>query len=178
MLILVNDLLDVSIIESGKLELDIKDGNLIEVLDERIELCSIFAQNKNIKVEKDYTKFSYLPVIKFDSNRISQVIDNLLSNAIKYSPKGANVFVKLKTENNNVIIQFKDEGQGISKENQSKLFAEFETAGSVPTGGEKSIGLGLAIVKKIVQAHNGSISVNSEVGKGSTFSFNLPVEFV
>lgn len=172
MLTLVNDLLDVSIIESGQLTLRLQSGNLNDLLGTRLKIIQISADAKDIAIQHSLKS---VPDSRFDSNRIGQVIDNLLGNAIKFSPSGSTVFVSLTANQQDVVVDVRDEGPGLSSEDQSKLFGEFQRLSAQPTNGEKSTGLGLAIVKKIVEAHQGQVSVKSELGKGSTFSFSLPL---
>ena len=117
-----------------------------------------------------------IPDLVFDPDRIGQAIDNLVSNAIKYSPHGSIVHVTLAQKDNEAQISVQDEGPGLSEEDQSKLFGAFQKLSATPTDGEKSTGLGLSIVKKIVEAHNGSVEVWSQLGSGSTFSFTIPLE--
>ena len=109
-----------------------------------------------------------------DSSRIAQVIDNLINNAIKYSQEGSNVYISIDREEDAVRLSVRDEGPGISEDDQTRLFGEFQKLSAQPTAGEKSTGLGLAIVKKIVEAHGGSVKVESQLGSGSTFSFAIP----
>ena len=104
------------------------------------------------------------------------MVDNLLSNAIKFSPTGSNVHITLSQKSNHARIDVRDEGPGLSEEDQSNLFGTFQKLSAAPTGGEKSTGLGLSIVKKIIEAHHGGIEVQSQVGSGSTFSFRIPLE--
>ena len=172
MLILLNDLLDISVIESGKLELRFKSGQLKQSIEERIRLNEIIAQKKGIMI---HTKLSEMPEAIFDSERIGQAVDNLISNAIKFSSSGSKIHVILDRKGNMAKVSIQDEGPGISSEDQLKLFGEFQKLGNQPTGGEKSTGLGLAIVKKIIEAHGGSVGVESQIGKGSTFSFTIPL---
>lgn len=110
-----------------------------------------------------------------DLNRILQIFDNLMSNAIKFSPRDSVIYVILSQENNMVRVSIRDEGPGISKDEQSKLFGEFQRLSPRPTNGEPSTGLGLAIVKKIIDAHKGILDVDSQPGSGSTFSFRIPI---
>ncbi|MBF0506376.1 MAG: response regulator [Nitrospirae bacterium] len=173
MLTLVNDLLDISVIESGKLDLKFKRGSLKDLLEDRAKLGSVIAGRKNIRV---HTAYSDVPEVLFDCNRIAQVVDNLLGNAIKFSPSGSNIHIALSRENDMAKVSVRDEGPGIAASEQSKLFGEFQRLSAQPTGDEKSTGLGLAIVKKIISAHNGGLEVDSKVGEGSTFSFTLPLE--
>ena len=172
MLNLVNDLLDVAIIESGKFDLHIETADLQVVIKERLELLDWVASKKMIKL---HAQFDAALVFQFDSNRIGQVIDNLLSNAIKFSPPHTSVFINCVINNGNVDILIKDNGQGIPENEQDSLFGTFAKTSVRPTDGEKSTGLGLAIVKKIVEAHQGSIKVQSTMGEGSTFVVTLPV---
>jgi signal transduction histidine kinase len=172
MLNLVNDLLDVSVIESGKLELKRQPGSLKVLIEERIHINSILAKNKQMKLHES---LATVPEVSFDYSRIAQVVDNLISNAIKYSPSGSNIFVSLNQQGMKAQISVRDEGPGIEPEEQKRLFGEFQRLSTKPTGGEKSTGLGLSIVKKIVEAHNGTTAVESQPGAGSTFTFILPI---
>jgi len=170
---LVNDLLDVSVIESGKLTLRLTRGSLKDLLKERLKIMMIAGQKKEINLHTDLQDVSNFD---FDRDRIAQVLDNLLSNAIKFSPTGSKVHITLSQTSNHAQIDVRDEGPGLSEEDQSKLFGTFQKLSAAPTGGEKSTGLGLSIVKKIIEAHRGSIEVKSQVGSGSTFSFRIPLE--
>lgn len=172
MLTLIEDLLDVSVIESGKFDLRLETGNLSDLIDFRVMLQEKTAQSKNILLCRNLAN---IPEIKFDADRISQVIDNLVSNAIKYSESGTKVQISCAKEDNTIVFAVQDEGRGIPVEDQKKLFGTFEKLSVRPTGDERSTGLGLAIVKKIVEAHKGQINVESEVGKGSTFAVLLPM---
>lgn len=172
MLSLVNDLLDVSVIESGKLELHATPGSLKDTLEERLKIITVIADRKGISIKAN---FAPVPDVVFDSNRISQVIDNLVSNAIKFSPSNSAIHITLAEAGNGVRVSVEDEGPGIPPEDRARLFREFQRLSAQPTAGEKTTGLGLAIVKKIVDAHGGSLDVESEVGRGSIFSFTMPL---
>ena len=173
MLALVNDLLDTSIIESGRLELQLKKESLEKLIKDRLKIYDFIAKKKNITI---HTKFSKILDTLFDPNRIAQVFDNLLSNAIKFSPQASNIYVVLNQNGKMSKVSVRDEGPGISEEDQSRLFGDFQRLSAQPTGGEKSTGLGLAIVKKIIDAHNWTMEVDSKVDSGSTFSFLLPTK--
>ncbi|MBF0224991.1 MAG: hybrid sensor histidine kinase/response regulator [Desulfobacterales bacterium] len=173
MLDLVNDLLDVSVIESEGMRIKSKKGNLKDLVYERVKINEILAQKKEIDIIAFLEETSD---IYFDALRMSQAIDNLLSNAMKYSQTGSKIFVDLVQEENNIKIIVTDEGMGISEEDIPKLFKPFPMLDIVPTGGERSTGLGLSITKKIIEAHKGSITVESHVGMGSKFIISLPVQ--
>lgn len=113
----------------------------------------------------------------FDVTQIQRVMDNLVSNAAKFSNRGSKITISIDSRDNRLIFEVTDEGQGIPESEMPKLFSEFGRTSVQPTEGEKSTGLGLAIAKRIVEQHGGEISVESEVGKGSTFSFWIPVIF-
>jgi len=174
MLNLVNDLLDVSIIESGRLDLKLKPGSLKDLIEERIKVNEILALKKNMTLQVSPDN---VPKFLFDSNRIAQVIDNLIGNALKFSPPGSNIYITLVMQEGKFAkVSVRDEGPGIPSEEQAMLFGEFHRLSTQPTGGEKSTGLGLNIAKKIVETHGGSISVQSRIGRGSTFTFKLPMK--
>jgi two-component system, sensor histidine kinase and response regulator len=172
MLNLVNDLLDVSVIESGKLQLQIKKSSLKKLIEERVHLYETVAQKKNITLTMELND---IPEFQFDPDRISQVLDNLITNAIKFSSKGKIVKIKLKADEKFVKVLVCDEGPGISVEDQAKLFKDFPQLTSKPTGGESSTGLGLAIAKKMLEYHGSSLQIESMLGKGAIFSFELPL---
>jgi len=172
MLALVNNLLDIRVIESGNLELQVRQDSLQEVLTERIRIYRNLAKEKSIHI---IDSFSDVPSFSFDRNKIAQVVDNLLGNAIKFSPPGTRVTISLGADSNVARVGIQDEGSGIPEEDQAKIFGEFQRSRTRPTGGEKSTGLGLAIAKKIVEAHHGTLGVRSLAGWGSLFTFTLPL---
>jgi len=172
MLAMINDLLDISRIESGNMQLSQTNGSLNKLIFERIQLIKLQADKKHITIHKD---FSPIADVAFDSQRLGQAIDNLITNAIKFAPIGSNVFLKLEQEGELVKFSVTDEGPGIPREEQHLLFSEFHRLSIRPTAGETSTGLGLAIAKKIIEAHNGTIEFETQEGMGSTFSLILPV---
>ena len=173
MLILVDDLLDVSVIESGKFDLNKIPGNLSVILQERAELMAINAKNKNITLT---TALDEVPDLPIDVDRMRQVIDNLLSNAVKFSLSGTTVRLACGQRDDDLVFSVADQGPGIAQEDLDKLFGVFQKLDNQPTAGERSTGLGLSIVKRIVDAHGGKILVESEVGKGSSFTVTIPIE--
>ena len=173
MLTLVDNLLDVAVIESGRFDLKITEENISSLVGERIELMAKNAERKEIRLIADLQKVTDS---LFDADRMRQVVDNLLSNAIKFSPSGSVVNVACGQAGRILDITVTDQGPGIPSEDLDRLFDTFEKLSAQPTGGEKSTGLGLSIVKSIVDAHGGEIEVDSEVGRGTTFIVHLPVE--
>ncbi len=174
MLSLLNDLLDISKIESGNIDLVLKKVDYQEFVNRNIKLNKTIAEKKNISIEL-YCEPT-LSEIDIDNQKIDQVLNNLLSNAIKYSEPETTVKVLITKEDNFFLTRVIDRGQGIPENELPELFKEFTRTSVQSTAGEKSTGLGLAIVKNIVEAHRGKIDVTSKVGNGSTFSFTLPVE--
>jgi len=173
MLNLVNNLLDISKIEAGKLELEKTEENYLVFLEDNLSLNRIIAKEKDINIETDYTED--IPPLQFDKTKITQVLNNLLNNAIKFSDEGSVITVKVEADQNFVTTKVIDQGPGIPESDQTKLFTEFQKGSVKAPKGERGTGLGLAIAKKIVEKHDGKIGVKSKVGKGSTFYFSLPI---
>lgn len=169
---LVNDLLDISAIESGNLNLDLVPTNLAELIRQNVDLNKSLAKRKQIELQAE---IGSLPTLILDPNKIEQVMNNLISNAIKYSPPGSVIGIRAKRQGDQVRVSVADQGPGIPEAERQKLFQPFGRTGVPTTGGEKSVGLGLMIVKRIVQAHGGEIDVESDLGKGSVFTFSLPI---
>ncbi len=173
MLELLGDLLNISMIESGHLNLCLKNDSLAALVEERLRVHRFLAEKKNIVLHASLAK---LPPFAFDASRIGQAIDNLLSNAIKFSPPDKNIHIALEDADGHAKFSVRDEGPGLSEEDQGKLFGPFQKLANRPTGDEPSHGLGLAITKKMVEAHHGRLSVESAPGAGSTFSFEIPMQ--
>jgi signal transduction histidine kinase len=173
MMNLLNDLLDIATIESGKIDLQPTPVAMRPYLKEIEHYHRLLAEHKKIHLLTEVA--DTIPMVLFDKERIRQVLNNLLSNAIKFSP--VYTIVRLTVHPTPAGIEFSviDQGQGIRVEEQSKLFAAFQRTSTKPTAGEHSTGLGLSICKKIVELHGGTIGVESEVGRGSRFFFTLPI---
>ena len=170
---LINNVLDFQKIEAGKVEPDIKEYDLNEVVLQTGREMDILAKEKGlgftVKIDKS------IPRIKFDKDRIVQVLTNLLSNAVKFTEKGG-VFVGTAREDNMAHVMVEDTGPGIQAEDIHRLFQTFERLGDDDGKRRGGTGLGLAISKEIIQAHNGKIWAESRFGKGSTFHFALPIK--
>ncbi len=173
MLGLVDDLLDVTTIEAGRLTLDRQPSDLGQLLADNVTLSRTLAARKDIAIE--LATATGLPPVALDPRRIEQVLNNLVGNAIKFSPAGRKVVVSAVSEGDAVIISIADQGPGLPASDLPNLFKPFARATARGTAGEKSTGLGLAIVRKIVEAHGGRIWVETELGRGATFFVSLPV---
>jgi signal transduction histidine kinase len=173
MLNMVDDLLDVAKIESGKLHLDVQPTDLKSLIERNLSLNRILAAKKQIELR--FQPELNIPEIELDAGKIDQVLNNLTSNAVKFSPPNSTVDIYLTSHGDRVTVCVKDNGPGIPSAEIDKLFKPFTQTSVRSPNGEKSSGLGLAIARKIIQGHNGKIWVDSQVGKGSAFYFSLPV---
>lgn len=173
MLRLIHDLLDVSAIESGHLALVRRNIDLKAFLKENALDSALLAKGKSIAFVAEIPED--LPTIMMDPDRIDQVINNLVTNAIKFSKPGSRIVLRAACLKEAVVISVIDQGAGIPRSEIPKMFQYFGKTTVLPSAGEKSTGLGLAIVKRMVEAHGGKIGVESEPGKGSTFTFTLPL---
>jgi signal transduction histidine kinase len=174
MLSMLNDLLDITKIESGRLELELETVDLTDLIEHNVVLNRVLAAKKTIGIRFQHAED--LPPTPVDRGKIDQVLNNLISNAVKFSPAGTTVTVHAFRSGDHVTVSVKDEGPGIPEGDRQKLFQPFSRTSVKSTGGEKSTGLGLAIVKKIILGHRGKIWVESGIGTGSTFYFSLPLE--
>ena len=170
---LINNVLDFQKIEAGKIELDIKEYNINKVVLETSREINLLAEEKGLGFTVNIDES--MPGIKFDKDKIIQVLTNLLSNAIKFTEKG-DIIVSTEREDNMAHIMVEDTGPGIQAEDMPKLFQTFEQLGGGLGKKRGGTGLGLAISKEIIQAHNGKIWAESQFGKGSTFHFVLPIK--
>lgn len=174
MLNLVNDFLDYSRIEVGRLDLDLAPVELPQLTERVIDRSRLFADKKRVEIV--FERAENLPRMLLDESKIEQVLDNLIGNAIKFSPAETCIKIVLATRGTKIVLSVKDDGPGIEKSDAETLFAPFVKGRAKPTGGEKSTGLGLAIVKRIVEGHGGEISVETGIGRGSTFYVSLPLK--
>jgi len=174
---LINDLLDLSMIDARQIQVRFKDTDLSALLSQTVNVFQPVAIKNNIVVQENIP--DKLPVISADEDRIRQVLINLIDNAMKYSPAGSTVTVGAELNRKEVRISIDDMGIGIPEKERSRIFERFYRV-EQNLNGTKSTGrgLGLAIAKYIIEAHGGTLSVDSVVGKGSTFSFTLPLEDV
>ncbi|HSN10451.1 MAG TPA: GAF domain-containing protein, partial [Hanamia sp.] len=169
---LINDVLDLAKIEAGRMEWNQENVSLAEVVERAVSATTSLFEQKNIKLIKKIDE--NVPDIIGDTDKLIQVVINLFSNAVKFTENG-DVTCKVYQRDNEVIVSVKDTGIGIASEDYGAVFEQFkQVGGDTLTDKPKGTGLGLPICKEIVEHHGGRIWVDSELGKGSTFSFAIP----
>ncbi|WPR72408.1 HAMP domain-containing sensor histidine kinase [Flavobacterium sp. NG2] len=174
---ILKNLLNVSVIESGKLELKREENDYIGFINKQIVFNQLLASKKKINIKFEPALENV--VVGFDKLLLSQVFNNLLTNAIKFSYPESEIVVRISLNNDNQIYtEVIDQGKGIPEAEKNKLFNYFQKTSTQPTNGENSSGLGLAIAKQIISLHHGTIGVVTELNKGSNFYYTLPVETV
>jgi signal transduction histidine kinase len=171
LLLLINDILDLSKIEAGRMELEPSTFSLTVALDSGLTIVRERASRHGIALSAVLPKD--LPPIEADERKVKQILFNLLSNAVKFTPEGGTITVRTRGEAAGVQVSVSDTGIGIAPEDQAGIFEEFVQAKSAKST-EASTGLGLALAKRFVELHGGELSVRSAVGAGSTFTFSLP----
>jgi signal transduction histidine kinase len=169
---LINAVLDLSKIEAGQLTLDLADYSLQDVTNTVYGAVEALAADKKIAFKAEVAP--NMPRGRGDERRLTQVLLNLVGNAIKFTDVGE-VVIKADASNGSFNLSVRDTGPGISETDQAKLFQEFQQADNSVTRKKGGTGLGLTISKRIIEMHGGKIWLESVVGKGSTFSFTLPV---
>lgn len=172
---LINDLLDLSKLEAGKMELKKQNIPIEKVIAEVMETLQTWAQTKAIALKKEVEEG--LPDVSIDPDRITQVLTNLIGNAIKFTPQQGTITVKAKfgKEKKDIQVSVADTGIGISPENIPKVFDKFYQIGERVSTDISGTGIGLSIAKEIVELHGGTIWVESEKGKGTEFIFTIPL---
>jgi signal transduction histidine kinase len=171
LLSLINDVLDLSKVEAGQVELELAPFSLREALERGVVMVRERATQDGVQVS--FTAARSVDIVTGDERRVRQVIFNLLSNAVKFTPAGGAVDVSAAQVNGEVTVSVADTGPGIAPEDRDRIFEEFQQA---EAGLEREgTGLGLALSKRLVELHGGRIWVDSELGHGSTFVFTLPV---
>jgi signal transduction histidine kinase len=172
MLNLLNNLLDITAIESGKIVLNRAVINLESFIERVARVNRMLAAKKGIAL--DVVIDPEMPDFRFDAQRIEQVLNNFLSNAFKFSYPESTVTLSVRRLDGEVEFRVTDEGIGIRADEITKVFNEFQRTSNKPTGSESSTGLGLSICRRLVELHDGRIGVHSDVGRGSSFYFTLP----
>jgi two-component system, OmpR family, sensor kinase len=170
---LIESLLDVSVIESGSVNLDRQLVDLSALAGRLVTRMSPLASSRSITISCE----SDGPIqFWFDPSKVEQILDNLLGNSLKYCPRGSSVFIRTATIGREAIVEVVDNGPGIPLDEQARLFTFFGRGSTKSPHGEKAVGLGLAICKRIAEAHGGRIALDSEPGKGTTARLTLPID--
>lgn len=168
---LINDMLDVEKIESGKMRFEMAHQSLADIVNRSVEAMSDYADQPDIRIEVTADQGSD---VRGDADRLVQVVTNLVSNAVKFSPRGGCVYVSVMSIDRLVRLCVRDEGPGIPDEFRSRIFTKFAQADSSDTRQKGGTGLGLVIAKEIVERHGGALWFESEVGNGAQFYVDLP----
>jgi signal transduction histidine kinase len=171
LLSLINDILDLSKIEAGRMDLETIEFDLPSAIENTLILVRERAQRRAITLGRDVDE--QLGVIRADERKVKQVLLNLLSNSLKFTPEGGRIDVRATLRGGQAEISVTDTGIGIAPEDQGAVFEEFRQVGAASK--LEGTGLGLAISRKFIELHGGRIWVTSQVGTGSTFSFTLPL---
>ena len=172
LLSLINDILDLSKIEAGKMELELSDFDLPMTIDNALMLIRERAARRSIALNTAVDE--RVGQVHADERKIRQILLNLLSNAIKFTPEGGRIHVEARAVNESIEVSVTDTGVGIAPEDQEAVFEEFRQVGTAEKKVEGT-GLGLALSRKFIELHGGKIWVESQVGEGSTFTFTVPV---
>ncbi len=172
LLSLINDILDLSKIEAGRMELELSEFDLPNAIENALILVRERASRRGITL--GHTIDERLGAIGGDERKVKQVLLNLLSNALKFTPEGGRIDVRAGLNNDVAEVSVTDTGVGIAPEDQEAVFEEFRQVGAAEKKAEGT-GLGLALSRKFIELHGGRIGVKSQVGVGSTFTFSLPV---
>ena len=173
LLTLINDILDLSKIEAGRMELDVARFDIPMAIDNAMTLIRGRADRSGIRLESDIS--SEVDSYEGDERKFKQIVLNLLSNAVKFTPEGGTVTLAAARANGAYVVSVKDTGVGIAPEDQETIFEEFRQVGTDYARKAEGTGLGLTLTRKLVELHGGSLRVESALGKGSTFTFTLPI---
>ena len=171
---LINDILDLSKVEAGRMELDLSTFDLPTAIANAMTLIRERAQQHGIALAKEVAP--ELGNVVADERKFKQILLNLLSNAVKFTPDGGRIDVTAQCDKDNIVVAVHDTGIGIAPEDQEAVFEEFRQVGNNYTSKQEGTGLGLALTRRFVELHGGQISVHSTPGKGSTFTFTLPIK--
>ncbi|MEI7945417.1 MAG: ATP-binding protein [bacterium] len=171
---LIDNFLDVAIIESGKLRLDLAPASVTEILARAVPILKLLAEKKKITLLVEATDDARR--LRVDASKLQQVLVNLVGNALEHSVSGKRVWLSARLDDAQLLFAVRDEGPGITPDDQTRLFSAFARAGTRKTAGERSVGLGLTIARLVVEAHGGKLWVESVPGQGATFLFTVPIQ--
>jgi len=170
---LINDILDLAKIEAGKMQLRVEEFSVHDVCEGLLNMFRPLAEKKNIELRGQIDPG--IPVMRQDVTKLQHILQNLLSNAIKFTPEGGRVLMKAYADATHVILQVQDTGVGIAPEEQSLVFEKFRQAGNPLTREQGGTGLGLSIVRELSKLLGGEATVQSDIGRGSTFTVRIPL---
>jgi signal transduction histidine kinase len=170
---LVENILDFSRIESGRKAYSFEDTDLAQVVRAGVAACAARVRPAGFRITADVE--AELPRLRLDASAIEQALGNILENAVKYSGDAREIAVSAARRGNDVVVAVRDRGIGIPRDEQGRIFERFHRVGGSLVHDVRGVGLGLAIVRHIVEAHQGRVEVESEPGRGSTFSLVLPL---
>ena len=170
----INDILDLSKVEAGKMELRPKEFDVSPTIEEVNKLVASIAEKKRIDISTNIADNTI--VVEADKIKFKQILYNLLSNSLKFTPNNGTIVVSANVKGEMLHVSVKDSGIGIAKEDIEAIFSPFRQLEEMNTKVQQGTGLGLTLVKRFVEMHGGEIWVDSEVGKGSTFTFTIPLK--
>ncbi len=173
---LINNLLDTTKLDSGYLKLNLVNCNIVNLVEEITLSVVYYAESKNINIIFDTDVEEKIMAV--DPDKIERIVLNLLSNAIKFTGSGGNIYVTVKDFEDNIIISVKDTGIGIPKDKIENIFDRFVQVDKTLRRNKEGSGIVLYLVKSFVNMHEGTIDIQSEIGKGSEFIINIPVKLV
>jgi signal transduction histidine kinase len=174
LLSLINDILDLSKVEAGRMELDLATFDLPSAISNAMTLIRERAQRHGIALAQETDPA--LCEVTADERKFKQILLNLLTNAVKFTPDGGRIDVRARRDGDNAVVAVHDTGIGIAPDDQEAVFEEFRQVGRNYTTKQEGTGLGLALTRKFVELHGGRIWLESEPGKGSTFTFTIPAK--
>jgi signal transduction histidine kinase len=171
---LINDILDLAKIEAGKMQVRLVEFSTYDVCEGLLTMFRPLAEKKNIDLRGAFAPG--FPLVRQDVVKFQQILSNLLSNAIKFTPEGGRVLLKAETDLAHIILTVSDTGVGIAAEEQEQVFEKFRQAGNPMTREHTGTGLGLSIVRELAKLLGGEVTLQSELGRGSTFTVRLPLQ--
>lgn len=172
MLKLVESVLDFSAIESGVVRLNREPASLDAIVSDVLATNRVLAEAKRVRIDYETEE---LPLVNADRIKVMEALHNLVGNAVQYSPPTANVLVRVRRDGSEAVVEIEDRGPGIPEAEIADLFMPFKRLSTAKLGTRRSVGLGLAITRRLIEAHGGTVSVETTLGEGSTFIVRLPL---
>jgi signal transduction histidine kinase len=170
---LINDILDLAKIEAGKMEVHLAEFSIIDVCEGQLSMFRPLAEKKNIDLREQVD--ADIPLLRQDAGKLQQILANLISNAIKFTPDGGRVLLRASADGKQLVITVADTGVGIAPHEQELVFEKFRQSGNPLTREHAGTGLGLSIVRELTRLLGGEVTLESELGRGSTFTVRLPI---